>query len=91
MLQENFISFIAFSYVWVRATLPRYRYNQLMSIGWKIFLPITFGLLLFYAGLLIFFDGLPVNSDYGTFIIESSLNIRDKKDLFLMFKNIEIK
>ena len=85
------ITFIAFSYVWVRATLPRYRYNQLMSIGWKIFLPITFGLLLFYAGLLIFFDGLPVNSDYGTFIIESSLNIRDKKDLFLMFKNIEIK
>lgn len=85
------ITFIAFSYVWVRATLPRYRYNQLMSIGWKIFLPITFGLLLFYAGLLILFDGLPVNSDYGTFIIESILNIKDKKDLFLMFKDIEIK
>ena len=60
------ITFIAFSYVWVRATLPRYRYNQLMSIGWKIFLPITFGLLLFYAGILILFDGFPVNSYYGT-------------------------
>ena len=85
------ITFIAFSYVWVRATLPRYRYNQLMSIGWKIFLPITFGLLLFYAGLLILFDGLPVNSDYGTYLIESILNIKDKKDVFLMFKDIKIK
>lgn len=85
------IIFIAFSYVWVRATLPRYRYNQLMSIGWKIFLPITFGLLLFYAGLLIFFDGLPVNSDYGTFVLESGLNLKDKKDLFLMFKDLNIK
>jgi NADH-quinone oxidoreductase subunit H len=84
------ITFIAFSYVWVRATLPRYRYNQLMSIGWKIFLPITFGLLLFYAGILILFDGLPVNSDYGTFLVESGLSLRDKKEIFLMLKDITV-
>jgi NADH-quinone oxidoreductase subunit H len=84
------ITFIAFSYVWVRATLPRYRYNQLMSIGWKIFLPVTFGLLLFYAGILILFDGLPVNSDYGTFIVESGLSLRDKKEVFLMLKDITV-
>ena len=84
------ITFIAFSYVWVRATLPRYRYNQLMSIGWKIFLPITFGLLLFYAGILILFDGLPVNSDYGTFLVESGLSLRDKKEVFLMLKDITV-
>lgn len=85
------IIFIAFAYVWIRATLPRYRYNQLMSIGWKIFLPITFGLLILYAGLLILFDGLPVNSDYGTFLVESGLNLRDKKDVLLMFKDLNIK
>ena len=85
------ITFIAFSYVWVRATLPRYRYNQLMSIGWKIFLPVTFGLLLFYAGLLLLFDGLPVNSDYGTFLYESGLTLKDNKDILLLFKDIQVK
>ena len=85
------ITIIAFSYVWVRATLPRYRYNQLMSIGWKIFLPITFGLLLLYAGILLCFDGLPVNSDYGTFIIESAFSLRDNKEVLFNFKDIVIK
>jgi len=82
------ITIIAFFYVWVRATLPRYRYNQLMSIGWKIFLPITFGLLIFYAGILIFFDGLPVNVDYNTFVIESCFNLRNNKEVFLDLKEI---
>jgi NADH-quinone oxidoreductase subunit H len=30
-----------FIYFWIRATLPRYRYDQLMSIGWKIFIPLS--------------------------------------------------
>lgn len=83
------IAFIAFSYVWVRATLPRYRYNQLMSIGWKVFLPVTFGLLVFYIGLLILFDGLPVQSEFKD-VVEQTLPIRDNLDVFLEFKHLTI-
>ncbi len=35
------ITFILFCFIWVRATLPRYRYDQLMRLGWKVFLPIS--------------------------------------------------
>jgi NADH-quinone oxidoreductase subunit H len=33
--------FFAFCYVWFRATFPRYRYDQIMRLGWKVFIPIT--------------------------------------------------
>ena len=32
---------ILFVFIWARATLPRYRYDQLMRLGWKVFLPIS--------------------------------------------------
>lgn len=35
------ICFILFCFLWVRATFPRYRYDQLMRLGWKVFLPVT--------------------------------------------------
>lgn len=35
------IVFFLFLFIWVRASLPRYRYDQLMRLGWKVFLPIS--------------------------------------------------
>jgi len=42
----------AFLYIFVRANLPRYRYDQLMSIGWKVLLPLSLGYLVLVIGLL---------------------------------------
>ena len=50
---------IAFLFVVIRAVLPRFRYDQLMIIGWKIFIPVTLGWLFFVAGILISFNSLP--------------------------------
>nr|WRO45259.1 NADH dehydrogenase subunit 1 [Majangella moultoni] len=47
--------FIAFLYIWVRGTLPRYRYDKLMNLAWKSFLPLSLNFLFFYLGLSVFF------------------------------------
>jgi NADH-quinone oxidoreductase subunit H len=43
------ISFFLFVYLWVRATLPRYRYDQLMRLGWKVLIPVTIVWVIFTA------------------------------------------
>jgi NADH-quinone oxidoreductase subunit H len=48
-----------FVFLWIRATLPRYRYDQLMRIGWKIFLPLTLFWVVVTSGYLVMFDKLP--------------------------------
>ena len=53
------ISLGVFFFIITRATLPRYRYDQLMFIGWKCFLPLSIGYLLFTSGILISFNWLP--------------------------------
>lgn len=35
------VSFFLFVYIWIRATFPRYRYDQLMRLGWKVLIPVT--------------------------------------------------
>ncbi len=42
-------SLFLFLYLWFRATFPRYRYDQIMRLGWKIFIPLTFGWILVVA------------------------------------------
>jgi NADH-quinone oxidoreductase subunit H len=49
---------LLFVFVWIRAAFPRYRYDQLMRLGWKIFLPFSFAWVLFMSGLLVGFDWL---------------------------------
>ena len=46
-------------FILTRAALPRYRYDQLMHIGWKSFLPLSLGYLIFTVGILISFNWLP--------------------------------
>jgi NADH-quinone oxidoreductase subunit H len=48
-----------FVFLWVRATLPRYRYDQIMALGWKVFLPISLAWLVITAGFLEIFGMLP--------------------------------
>jgi len=53
------ICFVLFFFLWVRATFPRYRYDQLMRLGWKVFLPFSLGWLVLTAGVLVAFDWVP--------------------------------
>ena len=53
------ICFFVLLFVLFRAALPRYRYDQLMALGWKIFLPFSLGWLVLTASLLICFNILP--------------------------------
>ena len=51
---------VLFVFLWVRATFPRYRYDQLMRLGWKVFLPISLAAVVIVAGVLVAFDLAPV-------------------------------
>lgn len=53
------IALFVIAFIWARAALPRYRYDQLMSLGWKSFLPLSLGWLLFTVAFLISFNWLP--------------------------------
>ena len=46
------ICFVLFGFLWVRATFPRYRYDQLMRLGWKVFLPLSLLWVVLTAGVM---------------------------------------
>nr|YP_009489633.1 NADH dehydrogenase subunit 1 [Mimoides lysithous]SPP23536.1 NADH dehydrogenase subunit 1 [Mimoides lysithous] len=50
------LTLISFLFIWVRGTLPRFRYDKLMYLCWKSYLPISLNFLLFFIGLLVFFN-----------------------------------
>ncbi|HXP05182.1 MAG TPA: NADH-quinone oxidoreductase subunit NuoH [Stellaceae bacterium] len=53
------IAFVLFCFLWVRATFPRFRYDQLMQLGWKVFLPLSMFWLVLTAGVLTAFGWVP--------------------------------
>ena len=53
------ICFLLFVFIWIRGTFPRYRYDQLMRLGWKVFLPFSLLWLVLTAGVLMAFGWLP--------------------------------
>ena len=53
------VALLLFCFLWIRATFPRYRYDQLMRLGWKVFLPLSLFWVVLTAGVLIAFDWVP--------------------------------
>ena len=53
------IALVMFMFVWVRATFPRFRYDQLMRLGWKVFLPLSLFWLVLTASVLMAMGWLP--------------------------------
>jgi NADH-quinone oxidoreductase subunit H len=54
------VAAVLFVFLWVRATFPRYRYDQLMRLGWKIFLPVSLVAVVVVSGAVVAFDLAPV-------------------------------
>jgi NADH-quinone oxidoreductase subunit H len=54
------IAFLLFVFSWSKGTLPRYRYDQLMRLGWKVFLPLSLGWVVLTAAVLQFGGWVPV-------------------------------
>jgi NADH-quinone oxidoreductase subunit H len=46
------MAFLVFFFLWFRATFPRYRYDQIMRLGWKVFIPITIVWIVFVGGMM---------------------------------------
>ncbi|MBL4613768.1 MAG: NADH-quinone oxidoreductase subunit NuoH [Magnetovibrio sp.] len=50
---------LLFIFIWIRASFPRYRYDQLMRLGWKVFLPLSLAGVVIVSGFLVAFDLVP--------------------------------
>jgi NADH-quinone oxidoreductase subunit H len=76
------VLFFLFFFIWVRWTLPRFRYDQLMSLGWKVLLPIAIAYIIIVATLILVLDaaGLARGFTYGLILFAVNAVL-----LFLLF------
>ena len=77
--------FFLFFYMWIRWTLPRFRYDQLMALGWKVMLPIALAYIVIIAATILGLDaaGVPRDVRYGLALF--GLNIVLMGALFVLF------
>jgi NADH-quinone oxidoreductase subunit H len=61
------VAFFLFVYIWVRWSLPRFRYDQVMSLGWKVMLPVALGYVMIISGTILVLDevGMAYGFGYG--------------------------
>lgn len=58
------VVFFIFFYIWIRWTLPRFRYDQLMSLGWKFLLPIALAYIVVVASLMLGLDAMGIQRGF---------------------------
>jgi NADH-quinone oxidoreductase subunit H len=69
------VLFFLFVYMWVRWTVPRFRYDQLMALGWKVMLPLALGYIVVIASALLGLDALGIPRDWRFGLALFGLNI----------------
>jgi NADH-quinone oxidoreductase subunit H len=67
------VLFFLYLFILIRAALPRYRYDQLMKLGWKVFLPLSLLFVIFYSNYLVYAYGTSC-PDYNCIIDHSRID-----------------